>query len=108
MALFEKGHPKMGGRVKGTRNKIADQFLKDLLEEWNVGGRDAMKIARVNDPVRFCVMVANQLPKELEIAVGPLNEISDQELELFIEHVRERIAGSLSAGTDDREDKTLN
>jgi hypothetical protein len=67
MALFEKGHPKTGGRVKGTRNKIADQFLKDLLEEWNVGGRDAMKIAPVTDPVRFCVMVANLLPKELEI-----------------------------------------
>ena len=65
MALFEKGHPKTGGRVKGTRNKIADQFLKDLLEEWNVGGRDAMKIAPVTE--RFCVMVANLLPKELEI-----------------------------------------
>ena len=65
MALFAKGHPKTGGRVKGTRNKIADQFLKDLLEEWNVGGRDAMKIAPVTE--RFCVMVANLLPKELEI-----------------------------------------
>src|SRR5262245_19428226 len=75
----------------GVRNNLSKKFLSDLLAEWEVGGQEALKIARIEDPVRFCIIVANLLPKELEIAVGPMQQLSDEELEKFIEYARGRL-----------------
>jgi hypothetical protein len=36
-------------------------------------------------------VIAHLMPKELEVSIGPLQEISDQELDKLIEHARTRI-----------------
>jgi hypothetical protein len=107
MALFEKGHPKQGGRPKGVRNKLSHTFLSDLLEEWQAGGREALRIARIEDPIRFSIMVASLLPKELTVEVGPLQEISDDRLIEYIEHTERELASrlrSIESRTDAQED----
>src|SRR5262249_44002363 len=91
MSLFQAGQPRTGGRARGVRNKIAHAFLTDLLEEWSAGGREALRIARIEDPVRFSAMVASLLPKEMSIEVGPLQEISDDQLTAYLEHAEREL-----------------
>jgi len=50
--------PGQGGRMKGARNKISAAFLNDLLEEWSEGGREAMRIIRLERPSEFVKVVA--------------------------------------------------
>jgi hypothetical protein len=92
MALFQPGQ---GGRPKGVRNKLSGAFLNDLLEEWNAGGREALRIARIEDPVRFSIMVASLLPKEMQIEVGPLQELSEDKLIAYIEYTERELAGRI-------------
>jgi len=105
--MFEKGMVKTGGRAKGVRNKLAGAFLNDLLEEWAIGGREALRIARVEDPVRFSIMVASLLPKEMQIEVGPLQELPEDKLIAYIEYTErelERRTLSLESRTESTAD----
>jgi len=42
---FVKGMAKLGGRVKGSRNKISEAFLKDLAAEWEAIQKFVTEIA---------------------------------------------------------------
>ena len=106
MAVFEKGHPRMGGRRKGTRDRISTALLEAIAADFEEFGADAVKIARVERPVEYLRVVASLLPKEFEITDNRLKDIPDDELDAFIELARQRRVIDRSA--DDREDKTLN
>ena len=106
MTLFEKGHQKLGGRKKGTRDRISTALLEAIAKDFEEFGAEAVKIARIERPVEYLRVVASLLPKEFEITDNRLKDIPDDELDAFIELARQRrvIAGN----ADDREDKTLN
>src|SRR5262245_65788033 len=86
--MFQKGQ---GGRPRGVRNRLSAAFLNDLLAEWAEGGRQALRIARIEDPVRFSAMVAALLPREMMIEVGPLQEISDDQLTAYLEYAEREL-----------------
>jgi hypothetical protein len=88
---FQPGKPKTGGRQRGARNKLGAAFLNDLLEEWQEGGREALRIARLEDPVRFSAMVASLLPKEMTLEIGPLQELPDDRLIEYIEYAERQL-----------------
>ena len=48
MPVFEKGHPKIGGRVKGTRNRLGTVFLEKLLKEFDELGKRQFVFAASN------------------------------------------------------------
>jgi len=106
MALFEKGHGKLGGRGKGVRNKLSNDLIEALAKDFAEHGSEAVRIARVERPTEYLKIVASLIPKELEITDSRLKEISDDELDLFIELARQRRI-SIS-GTDGRKDQALN
>lgn len=85
-----------GGRPKGSRNKLAESFLADVLEEWENHGAVAVSDMREKSPGDFVKMVAGLLPKEMTLNVNNENEMTDDEL-------RERIrslAGQLAPFLD--------
>ena len=106
MAVFEKGHPRMGGRRKGTRDRISTALLEAIAADFEEFGADAVKIARVERPVEYLRVVASLLPKEFEITDNRLKDIPDDELDAFIELARQRRLSA--ASTNDRKDQTLN
>ena len=59
---FQKGMEKIGGRGKGTRNKLSEAFLKDLHAEWERSGVATLKILAVENPGMFAALVAKVLP----------------------------------------------
>ena len=59
---FQKGMEKIGGRTKGTRNKISEAFLKDLHAEWERSGAATLKILAVENPAAFAALAVRVLP----------------------------------------------
>ena len=93
MALFTKGNPgKGGGRRKGSRDRISTALLEAITRDFEEYGEESIKIARIERPIEYLKIVASLLPREfgLEIIDNRMQEISDEELELLIEHAREQ------------------
>jgi hypothetical protein len=58
-----------GGRPKGSRNKLGEQFIEDVYDTWKRRGREVLDWMCDNDPSAFARVVAGILPKQLEADV---------------------------------------
>jgi len=58
----QSGNPT--GRPKGSRNKLAENFLADAYQQWQQHGSKALETMATSEPAKFCQLVANLLPKE--------------------------------------------
>src|SRR5215470_13874913 len=87
---FVKGDPR-AGRKPGSKVRLTNTFLNDVLDEWEKGGKDALRIFRIENPDRFCVMVASLVPRELLIE-GVASDLDDAELDAMIVRLREQLA----------------
>ena len=94
---FVKGQPKVpgSGRIKGSRNKIGEAFLKDLALEWEQSGPACLKIMAREDPSGFVKVTAALLPKEFEITDSRLTELSDEEIDGLINQLRGKIRNAI-------------
>lgn len=61
------------GRGKGTRNKVADAFCRDLLELWEEHGPSILRAAALKNPVQFIQVIAHIIPRDfqLDLEAGP-------------------------------------
>ena len=66
---FLPGNKIAKGR-RGSRNKLGEKFLDALLAEWRRSGKRALEKAAGDDPVAFCKMIANLLPKEIAQSIN--------------------------------------
>ena len=107
MGLFEKGREKTGGRTSGTRNKFSKKFDEALLKDFEEHGEGAIKIARIERPTEYLKLIASRFPIEFQFTDSRLKELSDDELDAFIAHIRSQL-GSTATDADRGEDKTLN
>jgi len=87
---FVKGDPR-AGRKPGSKVRLTNTFLNDVLDEWEKGGKDALRIFRIENPDRFCVMVASLVPREVLLETAT-SELSDVELDDMILRLREQLA----------------
>lgn len=103
---FKAGN-KQGGRPKGSRNKLGEQFLKDFLAVWETDGRDALIDVRIKDPATFVRAAVAILPKELNIK-HDVSEV-EQLLEQFdIEELDQLITGITALGLKESGSKKKN
>lgn len=79
---FEPGKsPNPSGRPKGSRNKLGEQFLTDMYADWQENGAAVIKAVRAEKPDVYLKVVASILPKELNIKVSELDDLSDADLD---------------------------
>jgi len=107
MTEFVKGMKKIGGRVKGSRNRIAYKLIEALEKDFQEHGETAIKIARIERPVEYLRIIASVIPKEFEIVDGRLAELSDEELDVFIAKLRTQLRSPL-ADVGGGEEPTIN
>lgn len=88
------------GRPKGSRNKLSEEFLSDLLVEWRENGPTALKAAALEKPVEFCKMVANLLPKQIQIK-DELSDFTDEQLAALNALVASLIGNTEGAESED-------
>ena len=86
---FVKGDPR-AGRKPGSKVRLTNTFLNDVLDEWEKVGKDALRIFRIENPDRFCVMVASLVPREVLLETAT-SELSDIELDDMILRLREQL-----------------
>lgn len=97
----QSGNP--AGRPKGSRNKLGEKFVEDLLADWEENGVAAIKAMRDESPTNYCKVVASVLPKELNVTVEEYDGLSDDDLAAEFNAVARRLAESGGIGGGDRE-----
>lgn len=82
---FIKGKKGGPGRPKGSRNALGEAFLSDLQADWEKNGKGVIKTVREDRPDVYLKVVASILPKDLNINVNNMDDVTDDEL---IERIR--------------------
>lgn len=57
------------GRPKGSRNKLQEDFIRDVCEMWQSHGMEALKRVAETEPATFVKVVAGLMPKELKAEI---------------------------------------
>ena len=74
----QSGNP--AGRPKGSRNKLAEDFIADLHESWQTHGKTAIERCDAEKPDVYLKVVAGLLPKDVNLKVSNLDDLTDEQL----------------------------
>jgi hypothetical protein len=77
------------GRPIGSRNRLTSKFLYELAQDFEEYGASAIKICRVEQPVRYLQIVASIVPKEFAVTDAKISELGDEEIATLLATVRE-------------------
>lgn len=99
--LFQPGNP---GRPKGARNKLQEDFLKDVVEAWQDRGALAISAMIDDKPGDFVKMVAGLMPKEANLNIHDHSELTDDELAERVRSLAAQLAPFLTSGIGDLEE----
>lgn len=81
---------KGGGRPKGSRAKLGEAFIADMYEAWQTSGPDVISRVIATDPAAFLRSMVAILPKEVEVNVNKLDNLTDDQLRSqFLAAIRE-------------------
>jgi Family of unknown function (DUF5681) len=75
----QSGNPR--GRPRGSRHKISEAFIADLLADYEKHGRQTLDRMRKEDPTAYIRMIASLVPKQIEKASNPLEHFTNEELD---------------------------
>jgi hypothetical protein len=67
---FLLGHTGLGGRPKGSRDKLGQVFIEDLYDEWRKSGKDVLSRVVRDEPAQFLKTVAALMPKEIDTTLS--------------------------------------
>lgn len=87
----QSGNP--AGRPKGTRHKLGQAFLEDLLKDWEEHGVEVLVKCRVKNPAVYLRTVASILPQELNLKIDPLEDLDDVALDRRIKQLAAEVLG---------------
>jgi hypothetical protein len=76
----QSGNPK--GRTPGSRNKLREDFLRDLSEAWVALGKPALLATAWTEPAKFVTIVASLMPRDVTVAVTHtvVDQLTDAQL----------------------------
>ena len=99
----QSGNPK--GRPRGSRSKLAEDFFRDLCDAWTAFGKPALMAAAWTNPTDFVRVVAQLMPKDVEVTATNIRaeRMSDDELWALIEQYGGMAQDPLEAEKDSDE-----
>ena len=99
----QSGNPK--GRPQGSRNKLTEDFFRDLCDAWQAFGKPALMTAAWMHPVEFVRVVAQLMPKDVDVTVTNIRaeRMKSSELEALIEQYGGMAQDPLEAEKDSDE-----
>lgn len=68
------------GRPKGSRNKLGEDFLKAMAEDFEQHGKVAIEAVRAEKPDAYLKVIASILPKQIDLSVNEFDGMSDDQL----------------------------
>jgi hypothetical protein len=74
----QSGNP--AGRPKGSRNKLSEDFVAALYNDFQEHGSAAIAACRAEKPDVYLRVIAGILPKDVQLKVQSLDELTDDQL----------------------------
>jgi hypothetical protein len=74
---FQPGNP---GRPRGSRNKLGEAFIAALAEDFEKHGVEVIERVRIEKPEAYIKVIASLLPKDLNLNVTKLDDLTDEQL----------------------------
>ncbi|WP_245487359.1 hypothetical protein [Rhizobium leguminosarum] len=104
---FLPGNSGFGGRPKGARNKLGEQFINDLYADWQDHGVATLARVREEKPDQYLKVVASILPKDLNVNINQMDDLTDDQLVQRIRSLDSAIRPFLDAqGASDADGRT--
>ncbi|MDW9802795.1 hypothetical protein GOA91_07665 [Sinorhizobium meliloti] len=74
---FKPGNP---GRPKGARNKLGEAFLEAMHADFEEHGASVIETVRKEKPDQYLKVVASILPKDLNVNINSMDDLTDEQL----------------------------
>jgi hypothetical protein len=74
---FQPGNP---GRPRGSKNRLGEDFIRALAEDFEKHGAAVIEKVRADNPDAYLKVIAGLMPKELNLNVRQLDDLSDEQL----------------------------
>jgi hypothetical protein len=74
----QSGNP--AGRPKGSRNKLSEDFVAALYNDFREHGSAAIAACRAEKPDVYVRVIAGILPKDVQLKVQSLDDLTDDQL----------------------------
>src|SRR5215203_4573787 len=87
----------MGGRPKGSRNKLGEKLIEDLFVHWQANGMKAIEVMFAERPHEYVRAVVSILPREVKIE--NVDSMTDDELKARIKQLAEGLGISIARGS---------
>ena len=84
--------PGQGGRRKGSRNKLGEDFIQALAEDFERHGAAVIERVRVEKPEAYIKVVASLLPRDLNLNVSKCDHLTDEQLIVRLRMLTEQAA----------------
>lgn len=85
---FLSGNNGGPGRPKGSRNKLNEDFVRALSDDFAEHGEDVIGVVRKEKPDVYLKVVASLSPKHVEVKDESLNDLERDELAALLDAVR--------------------
>lgn len=89
---FLKGVKGVGGRKRGSRVKLAEDVVADVLESWRKEGPTVLARLACFEPGKYADFIAKVLPREVKVEYTVTDGISDDQLERMIDFAQQMAA----------------
>jgi|SRR5712692_7763425 len=94
----QSGNP--AGRPQGHKDRLKNNFLKALADDFVAFGKEAIVRMRTDDPSGYIRAIASLMPKEMDLHhnLSPLQELTDEQLQVVVD-TTERILNERASET---------
>lgn len=69
-----------GGRPKGSRNKLGEAFIEAMHDDFNAHGPAVIARVRDEKPDQYLKVIASILPKDLNVNINNMDDLTDDQL----------------------------
>jgi len=74
-------------KQKGARDRLSAAFLTDFSDDHEANGEAVIETVRDRDPIAYMRIAAALLPTKVEITENPLDCLSDEQLDAYMEEM---------------------
>lgn len=87
------------GRPKGSRVKLAENVVSDVLDSWREHGPVALARVACLDPGKYLDFIAKVLPREVKLEIStPTDGMTDEQLQEMLAFANAKIAEAKARG----------
>jgi hypothetical protein len=97
-----------GGRPRGARNKLGEQFIEALFDDWQKYGATTIERVREQKPDQYLKVIASILPRDISLNVDPDEHLSDDQIVTLIRGLAAELRQhGVTFGDDDGDDDRI-